>query len=85
VPQQIIPADQACAIRRRKGITITFVNQSTIDVYVDDEPARLNQSAVGAVPSGTKIINGGGELQVSQFKGIIWARAATQTTLEVQP
>ena len=86
MPSQIVPSGPAAPIRRKAGITVTFINQSATDVYIDDEPMRLNQTAAGAVPTGgTKVIANGGQLQISGYKGIMWCRAAANTTLEVQP
>lgn len=75
----------AVALRRKAGITVTFVNQSATDVYINREPDRLNRSLKGAVPDGTKLVNGGGQLQWPNFPGTLWFRAATKTSIEVVP
>jgi hypothetical protein len=75
----------AVAYRTKAGVTITLVNQSATDVYLDRVPDRLNRSAIGAVPSGIKLANGGGQLQWPNFPGTLWFRAATKTSIEVVP
>lgn len=87
MPQEVVTADIARAIRRTPGSTVTFINQGATDVYFDSNPGRLNASAPGSVPSGTKIANTGGQIQFASYpdNGVVWVRAATQTTLEVQP
>ena len=77
--------EQAVALRRKAGITITLVNQGATDVYVSREPDRLNTSITGGVPAGMKIANGGGQLQWPNFPGTLWMRAAAKTTIEVIP
>lgn len=81
----IVSTDRANLIRRPAGSTVTFVNQSAVDVYVDSDPARLNASVAGGTPSGIKIAATGGQVQISDFPGFIYARAATATTIDVLP
>lgn len=76
---------QAVAIRRAAGITVTFVNQSTVDVYLDKSQERLNRTLVGAVPQGTLLAKNGGQLQWPNFPGVLWSRAATATQIEILP
>lgn len=85
MPLKIVDNGPAVQIVRQKGITVTLINQGAVDVYVDDEPMRLNSSSTLTIANGTKIAANGGELQISYFKGRIWARANSATTLEVQP
>jgi hypothetical protein len=85
MPQQIISADHAVAIRRKPGSNTLFVNQSAVDVYIDDEGKRLNATVQGVVPSGTKVAANGGQVNWSSYSGVIYARAVTATTIEVQP
>ena len=75
----------AVAYRTKAGVTITLVNQSATDVYLDRVPDRLNTSAIGAVPAGIKLANGGGQLQWPNFPGTLWFRAAAKTSIEVVP
>lgn len=77
--------ENAVALRRKAGITVTFVNQSATDVYVDRSADRLNATLTGAVPDGMKIANGGGQLQWPNFPGTLWFRAAAKTSIEVVP
>lgn len=77
--------ENAVALRRKIGITVTFVNQGATDVYVDRFPERLNATLKGAVPQGMKIANGGGQLQWPNFPGVLWFRAASKTSIEVVP
>lgn len=83
--KQVVPSDIAAPVRRTKGSTVTFVNQSATDVYVDSDYQRLNATVQGAAPDGTKLAANGGQLQVTDYPGLLWVRAATQTTIEVQP
>jgi len=80
-----VPNDNVAVVRRSPGTTVTFINQSAVDVYFDEDPNRLNNCLSGAVPNGTKLVNGGGQLQWANFKGTLYFRAATPTTIEVQP
>lgn len=77
--------DTAVALRRAPGITITMVNQSATDVYFSREPDKLNRSKKGAVPAGMKLAATTGQLQYPNFPGVVWLRAAAQTTIEVVP
>lgn len=81
----IVPSGPAAVIRRTKGATVNLVNQTAVDVYFDTDAKRLNASVEGAVPSGTKIAATTGEATWAYFPGEVYVRAATQTTLEVQP
>lgn len=74
----------ATRISRPKGSTVTILNQSATDVYIDNDYNRLNQSATGDVPQGTKIAANTGFLQIPNFSGEIWVRAQTKTAIEVQ-
>jgi hypothetical protein len=80
-----IDDQNAVALRRKAGITITLVNQSATDVYLDRAPDRLNASVTGAVPAGIKLAKTGGQLQWPNFPGVLWFRAATKTSIEVVP
>ncbi len=75
----------AVALRRKAGSTITLVNQSATDVYFARDPERLNASATGAVPAGMKLAKTGGQLQYPNFPGVLWFRAAAQTSIEAVP
>ena len=83
--QVLVDDARAVAIRRSKEQTVNFINESAVDVYYDTDAMRLNASALGAVPSGTKIAASGGTVGWSSFPGVVWVRAATKTTLEVTP
>lgn len=80
-----VPNDYAVPVRRTPGATVTFINQSAVDVYFDRDPNRLNACLPAAVPDGTKLVAAGGQLQWANFPGTLWFRAAAQTTIEVQP
>jgi hypothetical protein len=87
MPLQIVNADTAVAIRRAPGTTVTLINNSATDVYIDTNPNRLNATLQGVVPSGTKLAATGGQIQIASFfnSGVVYARAVSQTTIEVQP
>lgn len=78
-------ASNARPVRRRVGSTITFVNQSATDVYFDRQEERLNKTKAGSVPDGTLLAKTGGQIQYADFPGVLWFRAATDTTIEVTP
>ena len=77
--------DKAVALRRRAGITVTLVNQSATDVYLNRDPDRLNTTVTGAVPPGMQLAKNGGQLQYPNFPGVLWFRAASKTSIEVVP
>ena len=77
--------ENAVALRRKIGETVTLVNQSATDVYLARDPARLNVSVVGAVPDGLKLAAAGGQLQYPNFPGALWFRAAAKTSIKVVP
>ena len=87
MPTIIIPADIAFPIRRPPGSTITLVNQSTVDIYIDEDTARLNATVAGVAPNGTRIAAAGGQIIWPGWpaSGVLYARSATVTQLEVQP
>lgn len=86
MPQLVVDFVTAVPLRRPKGIQVTLVNQSAVDVYMDREVNRVNQSTPTGVPSGTKIAASGGQVQLEPFPGEMWFRTATTvTTIEVQP
>ena len=80
-----VPALKAVAVRREAGITITFVNQSATDVYFDRQEERLDRTLAGSVPDGTLLAKNGGQLQWPNFPGVLWFRAASDTSIEVTP
>lgn len=77
--------ENAVALRRKAGSTITLVNQSATDVYFSREAERLNASKTGAVPKGMKLAALTGQLQYPNFPGALWFRAAAKTSIEVVP
>lgn len=80
---QIVKADTPVAIRRKPGSTVTFNNYSAVDVYVSNDRSQLAASLPGVAPSGTKLAATTGSLQVVNFPGVVWARSATDTTIEI--
>jgi hypothetical protein len=86
MPFVLVPSDIAERIIRPEGSDVTVINQSTIDVYMDAEAGRLNASAPGSTPNGTRIAANGGEHRIRHWpcKGM-WVRAAATTTIEVEP
>jgi hypothetical protein len=85
MPLVTVPTESAIRVCRTPGSDVVFVNQSTIDVYFDMEPGRLNSTPVGSTPSGTKLAANGGEKQFQNFpSGGVWFRAAAYTSIEVQ-
>lgn len=84
--QFIVKADRVTQVRRPVGSTVTIVNQDAAnDCYLDFDPMRLAATAPGAVPNGTKIAKGGGQVQFTSFPGSVYLRAAVDMLLEVQP
>jgi hypothetical protein len=81
----IVDALTATPIRRQKGSQVTLVNQLAVDVYFDFNRERLNASAPGVVPAGTKLVATTGSIQIDNFPGVVWTRAVSQTSIEVQP
>jgi hypothetical protein len=81
----IIPTNIALPIRRPRGSTVTFVNQSGTDVFIDSDYSRLNATVAGVPPDGTRLVNAGGQVQITNYPGVMYARAAAITELEVQP
>lgn len=85
MPPLLVSSDVAVRIRRNAGSSVTFINQSNVDVYFDIEPMRLNSTAPGVTPNGTKLAANGGEKEVDNFPGSMWFRAVSSTSIEVQP
>lgn len=81
----IVPSDTAIPVRREVGKTVTFINQSATDVYLDSDYQRLNASVEGVAPDGTKLVAAGGQIQITNYPGVYYMRAATRTVIEVQP
>jgi hypothetical protein len=81
----LIPADRAIPVRRAVGSTVTFVNQKTVDVYLDSDYNRLNAALPGTAPDGTKLAASGGQVQITNYPGVFFLRSATDTEVEVQP
>jgi len=81
----VVPTGYPVPIRRPRGSTVTILNQSATDVYIDTDPNRLAATVAGAVPSGTKIDATTGVIQLIDFPGEYWIRAAAETTVEVTP
>ena len=80
-----VPNGAAVPLRRRPGSELTLTNVSGTDVYMDKDPARLNQTAVGVVPQGTRLVNTTGFIQFTEWPGLMWFRAAAATNIEVLP
>lgn len=80
------PYGFATSLTGREGTNLTIVNQSATDVYFDTSgnASRLNGTVAGAVPQGTKIAANGGQVQFTSAP-TIFLRAASQTTVEIQP
>lgn len=77
----LIPIDKAIAIRRRAGVTITFINKSANSVYYATEEAQLDTVPAGVAPSGGTPLAAGDQLQWPNFPGTVWFRAAVAGTL----
>ena len=81
----VLNNNRAVAIRRKRGSTVTFRNQSGASIFVDSDPQRLNAAAVGTNPAGTEILNAT-SLQISDYPGLYYARGINvNQALEVQP
>lgn len=85
MPILIVPTESAVPVRRPRGQQLVIVNQSTVNVYFDEEPQRLNASTPLVEPmEGTKLAANGGEYTWTLFPGVMWFRAPTYTQIEVQ-
>lgn len=80
-----VDVNTATAIRRTVGAQVTLINQNAVDVYFDFNKDRLNASAPGTVPAGTKLAANTGQIQIDSFPGVLWTRAVSATSIEVQP
>jgi hypothetical protein len=85
MPFLIVSSDIAVKVWRPKGSNVTLINQSGVDVFFDREPSRLNATAPGTVPNGSKLAANGGEKEFDNWPGAMWFRAISNTTIEVQP
>lgn len=87
----IVGVAQANAIHivRRKGQLVKMQNFSATDVYLSYNKDQLNATAPGTAPSGLKLAAAAagtpGALDFYPFPGEIWARAATDTQIIVEP
>lgn len=78
--QFYVPSDKATPILRPSffgpGKSVAVVNQSDEDVYMSDNPAELDASAMGAaVVGGIRIANGGGQVLWPSSATTAWFRA----------
>lgn len=87
-----VPVENAAPLRRMRGTQVTLVNQSAVDVYFDFDAQRINGPFIGGVPDGTRIAAAAvgpppteGQVQIDNFPGVVWLRAAAATQIEVQP
>jgi hypothetical protein len=80
------PFGFATSLRSFAGANIVLVNSGATDVYYDVESiaGTLNASVPGAIPTGTKIANGGGQATFLDCPRELWVRAATQTVIDIQ-
>jgi hypothetical protein len=86
LPLVTVPTESAIRVSRPEGSTVTFINQSAVNVYMDYEAGRLNSSTPLVEPmNGTKLAANGGEKEFKNFpRGGVWLRAAAYTSIEVQ-
>jgi hypothetical protein len=84
--QVIVDTATAIRVRRAVGIQVTIINPtgSAGTIFFDADPNRLNASAPGVAPSGTPLI-AGAQVQIENFRGEMWFRAAQITFIEVLP
>lgn len=84
--QFVVDATTAVRVRRSVGVQVTFINPagSAGTVFYDSEPNRLNATAPGVVPNGTPLAVGT-QIQIENFKGEMWFRAAQNTLIEILP
>jgi hypothetical protein len=85
-----IPSESAISVRRPKGSRVKFVNQSSVDVYMDSDPGLLNSVVPVTIPNsaslnGTRLAANGGETQFDNYPGVMWFRALSYTSIQVQP
>jgi hypothetical protein len=83
--KHFVDVNTATPVRRTQGAQVTLINQQPVDVYFDFNKDRLNASAPGVVPDGTKIAASTGQIQLDNFPGVVWTRAVAATFIEVQP
>lgn len=94
----VIPTDKAKRIYHgNSGDSVLFVNQSAVDVFLDDSPEQLEQLAIGPAPlpsapnAGTVLSKSaappaaGGEVLFSTKTGFIYARAAFVAAVPPNP
>jgi hypothetical protein len=79
-----VPNGPAVKVERAVGESVLLVNQSGTDVYFDSDVMRMNRTAPGVVPDGTKIAAGGSQV-INSWSVPLYFRAVAATTLEVQP
>lgn len=85
-----IPANIAKRIYRGEiGDSVLFVNQSGVDVFLDDNPELLEMVPAGVIPNaGTQLAKSaappaaGGEVLFSTKTGFIYARAIQATSIQ---
>jgi len=84
--QVIVDTATAVRVRRAVGIQVTIINPtgSAGTVFYDADPNRLNAAVAGTAPSGTPLI-AGAQVQIENFRGEMWFRAAQITFIEVLP
>ena len=89
MPKLICKNDRVVKVERPRGATVTLINNDAAnDVYFDTDPNVLLGAAVlpGSAPAGTKLVHGGGQLQVANFDKPLYFRSTVDgTTIDIQP
>jgi hypothetical protein len=82
--QFFVPTDKAAPLLRPNffaGASVAIVNQADEDVYMSDNPAELDASAMGSpAVGGIRIANGGGQVIWPATSKVAWFRAITPWT-----
>lgn len=89
MPALIVKNDRVVRVSRPTGETVTFVNNDAAnDVWFDTDANRLLGAGIlaGSARAGTKLVHGGGQLQVANWKTDLFFIAQVDGTIvDVQP
>ena len=83
--QETIDNTSAVAIRRPPGSVVVFDNQAASDVFLSYNKDQLNQSSgpAGILLKAASTTDPRCRLQIYPFPGLIWARTAAATPIQI--